>query len=197
MPNSLNPNLLEDWPAHYFEIEDIFQREAALQKRLQASADPADSRRLELLHFRYGTGKRERPDGFMKAWLTLKVMTTNAGSFRNERQRGEFYSCLEAFGIQEDNAPDEILLEEWRDFALRMITICRNDRTYRTTGFGLVPVSEEYTDRKIADDIKKIFHDLPSAYGCLNLISPLTTVVEQVYCQTIEHGRDYLKHAGR
>ncbi len=198
MAKSSHPNLFEDWPSHYFETDNIFEREAALQQRLQASPDPADARRLEILHLRYGTGKRERPDGFMRAWLMLKVMASNrSGLSISARKKAELYSYLEAFGLQEDSAPDDVLSAEWHDFACRMIYACRNDRTYRTTGFGLVPVSEEYTDRRIAEDIQKCFHDLPAACGFFELIEPLYKVVVEVYCDEIEHGSDYLKQAGR
>lgn len=198
MAKSSHPNLFENWPSHYFETDNIFEREAALQQRLQASPAPADARRLEILHLRYGTGKRERPDGFMRAWLMLKVMASNRSGFSiSAHRKAELYSYLKAFGIEEGSLPDDVLLEEWRDFASRMIGACRNDRTYRTTGFGLVPVSEEYTDRRIAEEIRKCFHDLPAECGFLEMIEPLYRVVSEVYCDQIEHGSDYLKQAGR
>ncbi len=191
-------NLLEEWPAHYFDTDDIAEREAALNKRIAEAGDPDDLRRMEILHLRYGTGKRQRPDGFMRAWLMLKVMAVNSGNSPFSRKRHqEVYALLESFGIREGETPDEMLIAEWRDFSSRMIRACADDRAYRTTGFGLVPVSEEHTARHIAEDILKTMKDLPASCGLERLADPLYLVLTETYAELIEHGEQYLKQAGR
>ena len=104
-------DLLEEWPAHYFETDDIHAREEALNQRIRAISDPEDVRRLEVLHLRFGTGKRQRPDGFMRAWLMLKVMAVNSGNSPFSRKKHqEVYALLESFGIREGETPDEVLI---------------------------------------------------------------------------------------
>ncbi|MGN1390340.1 MAG: DUF6553 family protein [Bulleidia sp.] len=191
-------DLLEEWPVHYFETDDIHEREEALNQRIAATSDPEDVRRLEVLHLRYGTGKRQRPDGFMRAWLMLKVMAVNSGNSPFSRKKHqEVYALLESFGIREGETPDEVLIAEWRDFSARMIRSCAGDRAYRTTGFGLVPVSEEHTARHIAEDIQKTMKDLPASLGLGKLADPLYQVLAETYAELMEHGDQYLNQAGR
>ena len=150
-------DLLEEWPAHYFETDDIHAREEALNQRIRAISDPEDVRRLEVLHLRFGTGKRQRPDGI---YARMAHAESHGSQLRKlsvfpERSTRKYMPLLESFGIREGETPDEVLIAEWRDFSARMIRSCAGDRAYRTTGFGLVPVSEEHTARHIAEDIQK------------------------------------------
>lgn len=190
-------DLLKDWPIHYFETDDIHEREEALNQRIAETNDPDDVRRLEVLQLRYGTSRRQRPDGFMRAWLMLKVMAVNSGNSFSRKKHQEVYALLESFGIHEGETPDEILIAEWRDFSARMIRSCAGDRAYRTTGFGLVPVSEEHTARHIAEDIQKTMKDLPASCGLSELADPLYQVLTEVYAELMEHGDQYLNQAGR
>ena len=48
--NNENVDYLSEWPAHYYEIEDINERERILQLAIEQKLDPAlDEKRLLIL----------------------------------------------------------------------------------------------------------------------------------------------------
>ena len=95
---------------HYFAIKDINLRERSLRQRLEAYPDSLeDEIRLYLLHRRYGTvplptlslrtasGRTARPDGFMGAWLSLKLFSQAGTGFwgkKRGRQNSETIALL-------------------------------------------------------------------------------------------------------
>lgn len=53
--NNENVDYLLEWPAHYYEIEDINERERILQLAIEQKLDPAlDEKRLLILRKRFG-----------------------------------------------------------------------------------------------------------------------------------------------
>lgn len=53
--NNENVDYLSEWPAHYYEIEDINERERILQLAIEQKLDPAlDEKRLLILRKRFG-----------------------------------------------------------------------------------------------------------------------------------------------
>ena len=51
--NNENVDYLSEWPAHYYEIEDINERERILQLAIEQKLDPAlDEKRLLILRKR-------------------------------------------------------------------------------------------------------------------------------------------------
>ena len=52
--NNENVDYLSEWPAHYYEIEDINERERILQLAIEQKLDPAlDEKRLLILRKRF------------------------------------------------------------------------------------------------------------------------------------------------
>ena len=59
--NNENVDYLSEWPAHYYEIEDINERERILQLAIEQKLDPAlDEKRLLILRKRFGDHPAER-----------------------------------------------------------------------------------------------------------------------------------------
>lgn len=67
--NNENVDYLSEWPAHYYEIEDINERERILQLAIEQKLDPAlDEKRLLILRKRFGDHPAEkRADHFLRA----------------------------------------------------------------------------------------------------------------------------------
>ena len=66
--NNENVDYLLEWPAHYYEIEDINERERILQLAIEQKLDPAlDEKRLLILRKRFGDHPAEKTCGSFSA----------------------------------------------------------------------------------------------------------------------------------
>lgn len=69
-PAQIDP--LENWPEHYYEIENAKERKEILAQAISRGLDlPNDNYRMKLLEKRYG--KDGKSDAFMKAWMMIKA----------------------------------------------------------------------------------------------------------------------------
>ena len=69
-PAQIDP--LENWPEHYYEIENAKERKEILAQAISRGLDlPNDNYRMKLLEKRYG--KDGKNDAFMKAWMMIKA----------------------------------------------------------------------------------------------------------------------------
>lgn len=76
-PAQIDP--LENWPEHYYEIENAKERKEILAQAISRGLDlPNDNYRMKLLEKRYG--KDGKNDAFMKAWMMIKASGA-AGNF--------------------------------------------------------------------------------------------------------------------
>ena len=81
--NNENVDYLSEWPAHYYEIEDINERERILQLAIEQKLDPAlDEKRLLILRKRFGDHPAEkRADLFLRAWMMIQAASAGGVSF--------------------------------------------------------------------------------------------------------------------
>lgn len=189
--NKPQTDWLADWPAHYHEIPTPQEREQVLQTRLEKADDPADRRRLELLYQRYGHDDKHI-DMFMHGWLMLTVMSHDRiTAFNRRRYEKEFRRNLTELAIQEDTVPDDLLKEEWHDFARLMINICASDKNYRSTLFGLFKNSDETTALHIAQDIDLVTRIIPAQFDLEEACRPFREVLVHTYITEIDQGQTY------
>ena len=81
-PAQIDP--LENWPEHYYEIENTKERKEILAQAISRGLDlPNDNYRMKLLEKRYG--KDGKSDAFMKAWMMIKASGAAGISFFNKR----------------------------------------------------------------------------------------------------------------
>ena len=101
--NNENVDYLLEWPAHYYEIEDINERERILQLAIEQKLDPAlDEKRLLILRKRFGDHPAEkRADHFLRAWMMIQAASAGGVSFFQKKRQifGLFllqqqFSCL-------------------------------------------------------------------------------------------------------
>ena len=130
--NNENVDYLSEWPAHYYEIEDINERERILQLAIEQKLDPAlDEKRLLILRKRFGDHPAEkRADLFLRAWMMIQAASAGGVSFfQKKRQKKELCGYLMQLGIRTDEKQNVekdadvedvcgyILEEEWKNFA--------------------------------------------------------------------------------
>ncbi len=101
--NNENVDYLSEWPAHYYEIEDINERERILQLAIEQKLDPAlDEKRLLILRKRFGDHPAEkRADLFLRAWMMIQAASAGGVSFfQKKRQKKELCGYLMQLGIR-------------------------------------------------------------------------------------------------
>ena len=104
--NNENVDYLSEWPAHYYEIEDINERERILQLAIEQKLDPAlDEKRLLILRKRFGDHPAEkRADHFLRAWMMIQAASAGGVSFfQKKRQKKELCGYLMQLGIRTED----------------------------------------------------------------------------------------------
>mgnify|MGYP000907354873 CR=1 FL=1 len=80
---------LSEWPAHYYEIEDINERERILKLAIEQKLDPAgDEKRLLVLKKRFG----EKPDRNLFREFTDRGWIEETGRIVRLTEEGMAYS---------------------------------------------------------------------------------------------------------
>ena len=111
---------LENWPEHYYEIENAKERKEILAQAISLELDlPNDNYRMKLLEKRYG--KDGKNDAFMKAWMMIKASGAAGISFFNKRHLQKELKqymkdlCLLEYA-PENETEQAVLLTEWENF---------------------------------------------------------------------------------
>lgn len=192
------PDYLQDWPTHYYEIETAAEKRAVLETALADQLNPPyDTYRLNLLNKRYFSyDSKGNIDAFMRAWTMIKAASASGVSFlTKKKQLRELLSYMEDLCLIHYNpeSPEEmqVLNEEWTSFAAQLISSNAGSRTYCTTLFGLVPISDKAVAQKIAADIELVTKEYPALFGCADAFIPLRQIMIDVFCRMIENGSSY------
>ena len=117
--NNENVDYLSEWPAHYYEIEDINERERILQLAIEQKLDPAlDEKRLLILRKRFGDHPAEkRADLFLRAWMMIQAASAGGVSFfQKKRQKKELCGYLMQLGIRTDEKQNVERMLMWKMF---------------------------------------------------------------------------------
>ena len=178
-------DLPADWPQRYYAIPDPAERKEALEKRLKENPSSEDERRREIFQKRF----RKSDDLFMEAWLLIRMSEQDKISrFNRNRKERAFRSCMTQLQITED--PDDILMQEWTDFARKWISTCLS-RQYRTAAFGILTVKDTILAGKIAHEINSVTRDIPSRFSLQEVFLPFRKIMIDVYKETIEDSDEY------
>lgn len=189
---------LSDWPTHYYEIDDIKERETYLLTAIEKNLDSAhDTYRLKLLHKRFGKPEKgHHADSFLHAWMM--IMAAHAagvsifGKKKSERELKRLLSDLCVLDYPADTPEaKEVLTAEWQNFAAVLISSCAGSKAYCSTLFGMVPIKSETVAKKMAEEIDLVTRRYPALFGMESSILPFRQIVADVFCQKIEHGSTY------
>ena len=167
-PAQIDP--LENWPEHYYEIENAKERKEILAQAISRGLDlPNDNYRMKLLEKRYG--KDGKSDAFMKAWMMIKASGAAGISFFNKRH------------LQKE------LKQYMKDLCL--LEYAPENETYCSTLFGIVPIKDASVARKIAEEIDFVTRTYPQKLELADEFAPFREVMVNTYCNMIENGSSY------
>lgn len=188
---------LEDWPAHYYEIKNTVKRREYLEKAIGMNLDPAhNGYRMRLLEKRFfSENKKGTADSFMLAWIMIKAAAASQDSFMVKRQVRELENnlrnlCLFDFTCENEDE-QQVLEEEWNDFARCYLASCVESKSYCSTLFNMVPLQDGAIARKIVAEINLVTLTYPAAFGMEACMAPLRQIIIQTFCRMIENGSSY------
>lgn len=183
---------LADWPTHYYDIPTGAERIRYLDDAAaQGIADPADIYRRKLCERRFfSVNNSGTADGFMRAWMMIQSTLSSGGSLilkKRERRLFEGYMrdlCL--LGYEPENELEQATLTaEWHDFAGTFLLACTGSKSYRSTLFGLVSISDDDLAEKIAHEIAQVTEEYPAMFGHEETFQPLSAIMKQRYRELV------------
>ena len=186
--------LLENWPLHYYEIDDVLLR----RKLLEEHSDDEENRQLlaiwnQRFHIRNG----KAADRFMEAWLMLKIASDVPVGFLNRKAKEK--ELLKYAGFLHLGDTSEKMRREWRDFARTLLITCADTRAYRTAIFGLIDLGDTITAMRIAEEIDRVTGIYPAQLQQEELFREFRNVLIQAYQDILNHGaelwQEYLDQA--
>ena len=155
----------------YYEESDPLKRKAILEESIAKGEEPeACQARMELWNCRYANklDKKSdaRADGFMKLWMTMKFFSSGRmGNFNRKRNQKEVRKLLKELGFDKMTAYGEmgqqVLFQECYHAARVYVTSCSEDKRYASTLLGLMSISKEKVQEKIAKDTVLVAKVLP------------------------------------
>ena len=193
--NTAQIDYLENWPEHYYEIENANERKEILSQAISQELDlPNDNYRMKLLEKRYGKDKKS--DAFMKAWMMIKASGAAGISFFNKRhlqkELKQYMKDLCLLDYTPENETERAILpNEWENFAKVLLASCTGCKTYCSTFFGIVPIKDASVARKIAEEIDFVTRTYPEKLEFADEFAPFREIMVNTYCNMIENGRSY------
>ena len=177
--------LLENWPEHYYEIDDVLLRRQLLEEH----SDDEESRQLlamwnQRFHIRNG----KAADRFMEAWLMLKIASDVPVGFLNRKAKEK--ELLKYADLLHLGDASEKMRREWRDFARTLLITCADTRAYRTAIFGLIDLGDKITAMRIAEEIDRVTGIYPAQLQQEELFREFRNVLIQAYQDILNHGAE-------
>ena len=183
---STNTDYLTDWPTHYYDIPTGAERIQYLDAAAaQGIEDPADIYRRKLCEKRFfSINNAGTADAFIRAWMMVQV-SANSGSslIWNKREKRHLEDCMRDLCLLDYEPENELersaLTAEWHDFAGCFLSACTGSKSYRSTLFGLVPISDDAVTEKISHDIVQVTEEYPARFGLEKSFLPLSAIMKQ------------------
>lgn len=156
--------VLADFSGLYYELDAPEQRREALRCYLEMHpGDKEAERRQEIFMKRFG--EREERDQYMRAFLNILILGRTGVHFWNRRRvERELRSFYQSLGLLQ-GAADSYQKREWLDFSERWIGICCQDKGYRSTVLGMVPMSDQMLQEKILSELREVCELIPEKFS--------------------------------
>lgn len=180
---------LEDWPHHWYALSPE-ERRTALNEQCRRNPDHADDiRRRAVFDQRFDASFN---DLFLQAWMMLKTAEVQApGFFLKKKYERDVRREFERLGIS-DETPDEILKEEWKQFADMMIRMYLASPSYRSAVFGMGAVNDRNTALRLASEIEAVTKTVPERVSLGETVLPFRNILLERFTALIPDGEAIL-----
>ena len=130
-------------------------------------------------HKRYYTiDNTGKTDNYMKAWIDLKTARAmGVNAFRQQTPDQIFNAFLEDFDLagyaDRPLEEQEVLKDQWQDFAKKYVSMCRFDKSYSTALFGLITLKNDAIRSKITEEVDGLLASYADQFGHRQDFAPL------------------------
>ena len=129
----------------------------------------------------------ERFKSKMNAWLMIQVIgQTSVNIFNSRKLAKEMSQYLETLTYGEN--PDE--------FAEYFIDTCISSRSYKSTLFGVLPMSDDGVGIRLAQDINQVTKVVPERFGYREECKTLNEAFWKAFNAKFEDAQEIIKEAG-
>ena len=182
--------------------------EGSLEDNSREEEKKREEERLSVLYERYPSLKEKKAgkagifqngntvvDRYMFSWLNILICGRAGIHFWNKKSlKKEVAELLDIFHLSEVEAGEslvELRKSEWESFASFWIETCVGDKSYSSTVFGFLRMSDESLAKKMGREIADAMVFIPRALGLEEKAKPLKEVFMQCYCKSIYQGEKY------
>ena len=182
--------------------------EGSLEDNSREEEKKREEERLSVLYERYPSLKEKKAgkagifqngntvvDRYMFSWLNILICGRAGIHFWNKKSlKKEVAELLDIFHLSEEEAGEslvELRKSEWESFASFWIETCVGDKSYSSTVFGFLRMSDESLAKKMGREIADAMVIIPRALGLEEKAKPLKEVFMQCYCKSIYQGEKY------
>lgn len=190
------------------KIERLKDAEGSLEDNSREEEKKREEERLFVLYERYPSLKEKKEgkagifqngntvvDRYMFSWLNILICGRAGIHFWNKKSlKKEVAELLDIFHLSEEEAGEslvELRKSEWESFASFWIETCVGDKSYSSTVFGFLRMSDESLAKKMGREIADAMVFIPRALGLEEEAKPLKEVFMQCYCKSIYQGEKY------
>lgn len=190
------------------KIERLKDAEGSLEDNSREEEKKREEERLFVLYERYPSLKEKKEgkagifqngntvvDRYMFSWLNILICGRAGIHFWNKKSlKKEVAELLDIFHLSEEEAGEslvELRKSEWESFASFWIETCVGDKSYSSTVFGFLRMSDESLAKKMGREIANAMVFIPRALGLEEKAKPLKEVFMQCYCKSIYQGEKY------
>ena len=190
------------------KIERLKDAEGSLEDNSREEEKKREEERLFVLYERYPSLKEKKEgkagifqngntvvDRYMFSWLNILICGRAGIHFWNKKSlKKEVAELLDIFHLSEEEAGEsliELRKSEWESFASFWIETCVGDKSYSSTVFGFLRMSDESLAKKMGREIADAMVFIPRALGLEEKAKPLKEVFMQCYCKSIYQGEKY------
>lgn len=139
-------------------------------------------------------------DQYMYSWMNIMITGRAGIHFWNKKSvKKEVEELLNTFHFSGKTEEGEVdALEAFRQkeiesFALLWIENCVKDKSYGSTIFGMIRMSDESLSRKMAEEIGEVLLFIPRAVGLEEKAGPLKELFLELYFRKINKGEEQWK----
>ena len=182
--------------------------EGSLEDNSREEEKKREEERLSVLYERYPSLKEKKAgkagifqngntvvDRYMFSWLNILICGRAGIHFWNKKSlKKEVAELLDIFHLSEEEAGESLVesrKSEWESFASFWIETCVGDKSYSSTVFGFLRMSDESLAKKMGREIADAMVFIPRALGLEKKAKPLKEVFMQCYCKSIYQGEKY------
>ena len=186
----------------YYEESDPLKRKEILERSLEKGEEPeANQMRMELWNCRYAKriDKKSpaRADGFLRPWMTMKFFSgSRMGAFGRRRNQREVRNLLKELGFDKmkeyGRVGEQILFQECHHAARVYVTACSEDKKYSSTLLGLMSISKDKVQEKIARDTVLVAKIIPEELQMKKELQIFSEGSIQAYKDLFPNDRNFL-----